>query len=213
MPKVYYISEITKGIDQINFFKTEKEAQKHGKSAWVNTQFGLLMTWEEDRVYLQSADDEEARKFIRSSKHDKQGSAIFFDSFKKGMYGSLGNDFAEGEGYTWIHDGKGIVEVTEQNKISIMRQVKFFEEFVLEDDCKCGGNCTCTTNEAKADGTISDDEDELMDDLMGNIEAAIDDLIADSRDKAYEIGGSFRGPGNVDRIKKLLVAKVKKMKL
>lgn len=48
---------------------------------------------------------------------------------------------------------------------------------------------------------------------MGTIEAAIDDLIADSREKAYEIGGGFRGPGNVDRIKKLLVAKVKKMKL
>ena len=67
--------------------------------------------------------------------------------------------------------------------------------------------------EANSDGTISDDEDELMDDLLGTVEATIDDLIADAREKAYEIGGGFRGPGNVDRIKKLLVAKVKKIKL
>jgi hypothetical protein len=103
----------------------------------------------------------------------------------------------------------------EAEKVTATRKkVLMFEDFVLEGDCKCGGNCTCTTtNEANADGTISADEDELMEDLMGTIEAAIDDLIANSRDKAYEIGGSFRGPGNVDKIKKLLIAKVKKMKL
>ena len=106
--------------------------------------------------------------------------------------------------------------VRTENTTTTRKTVLMFEEFTLESDCKCGGNCTCTTtttNEAKSDGTISDDEDELMEDLMGTIEAAIDDLIANSRDKAYEIGGGFRGPGNVDKIKKLLIAKVKKMKL
>ena len=100
---------------QINFFKTEKEALKYGISEWPdfdmfgdpddegdsydevdNTWWegesidlrgdGLLMSWEEDRVYLQSADDEEARKFVQSSKHWSRGSAIFFDSFKKDQY-------------------------------------------------------------------------------------------------------------------------------
>ena len=128
MPQIYYTREETKGINKLNFFKTEKEAQKHGRSNWVNTQYGLLMTWEEDRIYLQSADDEEARKFIRSSKHDKQGSAIFFDSFKKGMHGSLGNDFAEGEGYTWKHHRKEYIN----ESITTMRHIPTFESFVNE---------------------------------------------------------------------------------
>lgn len=98
-----------------------------------------------------------------------------------------------------------------------MKKLKLYEDFVKEDECKCGGNCQCDTttkvSEQNADGTISDDEDELMEDLMGTVEAAIDDLIASSRERAYEIGGGFRGPGNVDGIKKLLLAKVKKIKL
>ena len=130
MPKVYYVSEETKGIDKINFFKTEKEAQNHGGSSdWVNTRYGILMTWEEDRVYLQSADDKEAREFIRSSKHDKQGSAIFFDSFKKGMHGSLGNDFAEGEGYTWKHHRKEYIKES-KTILESFKYVPTFESFI-----------------------------------------------------------------------------------
>jgi hypothetical protein len=156
MAKIFYVSEKTADYNQINFFKTEKEALKYGISQWpdfdmfgdpddkedsyeedndiwwegefVNTQSGILMTWEEDRIYLQSADDEEARKFIRSAKHDKQGSAIFFDSFKKGMNGSLGNDLAEGEGYTWKHHKKEYIK----ESITTMRNVKLFEDFVNE---------------------------------------------------------------------------------
>ena len=67
--------------------------------------------------------------------------------------------------------------------------------------------------EANSDGTISDDEDEKMEDLLGNVEAEIDDLISKAREEAYEIGGKFRGPGNVSQLKKLMLDKVKKMKL
>ena len=126
MPKIYYVSDDNKGITKINFFKTEKEAQKHGRSKWINTQYGLFMTWEEDLIYLQSADDEEARKFIRSLNHDKQGSAIFFDSFKKGMYGSLGNDFVEAEGHTWKRYRKKYIEESK----TTMRHIPTFESFI-----------------------------------------------------------------------------------
>ena len=296
MAKVFYVTETAADYITAHFFKTEKEALNYGKSqltdfemkddmwgddlhdeendtwfggTWINTQSGILFSFEEGRAYIQSSDDEEARKYVKNEV-GSDGAAMFFDKFKKGMYGYLGNG-ADGKGFKWEWDGDEINEslVTEgkndytaryqdtninlkkaykhldddalnqlyleigeliaDNKLKVKdatftfeaekvtatrKKVLMFEDFVLEGDCKCGGNCTCTTtNEANADGTISADEDELMEDLMGTIEAAIDDLIANSRDKAYEIGGSFRGPGNVDKIKKLLIAKVKKMKL
>ena len=295
MAKIFYVTEKTDDYTTAHFFKTEKEALAYGISEWsdfdmfgdpdseddsydkdndawfegdwINTPSGILFSFEEGRAYLQSSDDEEARKYVKKEV-GSDGAAIFFDKFKKGMYGYLGNG-ADGKGFKWEWDGDEINEslVTEgkndytaryqdtninlkkaykhldddalnqlyleigeliaDNKLKVKdatftfeaekvtatrKKVLMFEDFVLEGDCKCGGNCTCTTTN-EANGTISADEDELMEDLMGTIEAAIDDLIANSRDKAYEIGGSFRGPGNVDKIKKLLIAKVKKMKL
>lgn len=97
-----------------------------------------------------------------------------------------------------------------------MKKIKLFEEF--KDGCKCGGNCSCGTTtkqpiiETKSDGTISDDEDERMEDLLGTVEAEIDDLISKARDGAYDIGGNFRGPGNASQLKKLMLDKIKKMK-
>jgi len=472
MAKIFYVTEKTDDYTQAHFFKTEKEALAYGISEWsdfdmfgdpdseedsydedndtwfegdfINTPSGILFSFEEGRAYLQSSDDDEARKYVKKEV-GSDGAAMFFEKFRKGMYGYLGNG-ADGKGFKWEWDGDEINEslvtegkeadeaeailndllderggdfdelrgmemedaldtveayghkgskakkiaqelhslcneslVTEkfnfskkeveaaatliasaisqadkvkakvhdleydkgrgagfeisidgekyeggsyvvkdngdvvnaaignshpnavyntignkdianvfinmekyeslkeqsddaliliqqalkgmknmkanikgdnviisnkakdefvyslndggdvqefiatiqesvrtENVTTTRKKVLMFEDFVLEGDCKCGGNCTCTTtttNEAKSDGTISDDEDELMEDLMGTIEAAIDDLIANSRDKAYEIGGGFRGPGNVDKIKKLLIAKVKKMKL
>ncbi len=67
-------------------------------------------------------------------------------------------------------------------------------------------------DEANSDGTISDDEDERMEDLLGTVEAEIDDLISKARDGAYDIGGNFRGPGNASQLKKLMLGKIKKMK-
>jgi|TARA_B100000767_G_scaffold255675_1_gene262031 hypothetical protein len=220
MAKTFYVKEKSGDYTKIHFFKSEKEALKYGISEWpdfdmygdpddeddsydddndawfvgssIDFKKGVLFSFEEGMSHVREMDEDAAREYVKEEVGD-YGAAIFFDSFKKGMYGYLGNG-ADGKGYKWDWDGNGINESK--------RNVPTFEEFT-----------TSNITEAKSDGTISDDEDELMDDLMGTIEATIDDLIADSREKAYEIGGSFRGPGNVDRIKKLLVAKVKKMKL
>ena len=66
--------------------------------------------------------------------------------------------------------------------------------------------------EANADGTISDDEDDRLDDLLGDVEMQIDELIQYARTKAYEIGGDFRGPGMTSQVKKLMLDKLKRMK-
>ena len=66
--------------------------------------------------------------------------------------------------------------------------------------------------EANADGTISDDEDDRLDDLLGDVEMQIDELIQYARTEAYEIGGDFRGPGMTSQVKKLMLDKLKRMK-
>lgn len=68
-------------------------------------------------------------------------------------------------------------------------------------------------SEKKADGTISGDELEREDDLMSNIESTIDSLIANIKQEADEIGGSFRAPGIESRAGKLIKAKLQKAKL
>jgi hypothetical protein len=98
-----------------------------------------------------------------------------------------------------------------------MKKVQFYEEFANEDECACGGNCQCGTttkvNEQNADGTISDDEDEAIEDLMTNIEFSIDELITYVKTNADEIGGSFRSPGIEAEAAKLIKSKLKKAKL
>ena len=67
-------------------------------------------------------------------------------------------------------------------------------------------------NEQNADGTISDDEDDRLDDLLGDVEMQIDELIQHAKTQAYEIGGDFRGPGMTSQLKKLMLGKLKRMK-
>jgi hypothetical protein len=67
--------------------------------------------------------------------------------------------------------------------------------------------------EKKSDGTISDDEEAREEDLMANVEVAIDDLISLIKKEANEIGGSFRSPGIESRVGKLLKSKLAKAKL
>jgi hypothetical protein len=68
-------------------------------------------------------------------------------------------------------------------------------------------------SEKKSDGTISDDEESREEDLMANVEVAIDDLIDLIKKEANEIGGSFRSPGIESRVGKLLKEKLAKAKL
>lgn len=51
------------------------------------------------------------------------------------------------------------------------------------------------TNEANADGTISDDEDERRDELEYEIYHKAEELIQYLKDEAENIGGPFRSPG------------------
>ena len=67
-------------------------------------------------------------------------------------------------------------------------------------------------NEANADGTISDDEDERREDLLANTEATIDQFLADLKEQSYEIGGKFRGPGILHENMKIVQDKVKRFR-
>ena len=403
MAKIFYVTEKTPDFTLAHFFKTEKEALAYGISEWsdfdmfgdpdseddsydkdndvwfegdwINTPSGILFSFEEGRAYLQSSDDEEARKYVKKEV-GSDGAAIFFDKFKKGMYGYLGNG-ADGKGFKWEWDGDEINEslVTEKfnfskkevekaatliasaisqadmvkakvhdleydkgrgagfeisidgekyaggsyvvkdngdvvnaaignshpnavyntignkdiadvfinmekyesnsvtegkndytaryqdtninlkkaykhlddvalnqlyleigeliadNKLKVKdatftfeaeevttsrKKVLMFEEFVLEGDCKCGGNCTCTTtttNEANADGTISDDEDDDMENFFADVEFQVDELCTYIKRETEKIGGPFRSPGYEAQGIKLVKATFKKHKI
>tara|TARA_A100001388_G_C28692637_1_gene462076 strand:+ start:399 stop:659 length:261 start_codon:yes stop_codon:yes gene_type:complete len=61
--------------------------------------------------------------------------------------------------------------------------------------------------EANPDGTISDDEEELEEDLAMDVLMELDNLIQQVREESRRIGGSFRGPG----IKSRIFAEMRKM--
>ena len=156
MAKVFYVTETAADYITAHFFKTEKEALNYGKSqltdfemkddmwgddlhdedndtwfggTWINTQSGILFSFEEGRAYIQSLDDEEARKYVKNEV-GSDGAAMFFDKFKKGMYGYLGNG-ADGKGFKWEWDGDEINESNnESNKKTYkMKNIKTFEAF------------------------------------------------------------------------------------
>ena len=108
-------------------------------------------------------------------------------------------------------------ESNEAKEVTTSRKkVLMFEEFVLEGDCKCGGNCTCTTtttNEANADGTISDDEDDDMENFFADIEFQVDELCTYIKRETEKIGGPFRSPGYEAQGIKLVKATFKKHKI
>lgn len=55
-------------------------------------------------------------------------------------------------------------------------------------------------SEANPDGTISDDEEEMEEELMMEAMIELDNLIAMVREEAMRIGGDFRGPGIRSRV-------------
>lgn len=106
--------------------------------------------------------------------------------------------------------------VRTENATTSRKKVLMFEEFVLEGDCKCGGNCTCTTtttNEANADGTISDDEDDDMENFFADVEFQVDELCTYIKRETEKIGGPFRSPGYEAQGIKLIKATFKKHKI
>ena len=67
-------------------------------------------------------------------------------------------------------------------------------------------------DEANADGTISPDEDDLRDKLLLETELAITEFLDALKEKSYEIGGKFRGPGILAENMKIVQDKVKRFK-
>jgi hypothetical protein len=66
--------------------------------------------------------------------------------------------------------------------------------------------------EKKADGTISDDEDEKREELLGEVEQVMDTLLKRIKEVSFEIGGNFRAPGIQHDAKKVIDSMVKKFK-
>lgn len=67
-------------------------------------------------------------------------------------------------------------------------------------------------DEANADGTISPDEDGLRDKLLLETELAITEFLDALKEKSYDIGGKFRGPGILAENMKIVQDKVKRFK-
>ena len=66
--------------------------------------------------------------------------------------------------------------------------------------------------EANPDGTISDDEDEMLYDFMAEVEMQIDELVEFVHASARRIGGDFRAPGIRAEAKKLMIDKIQMMR-
>ena len=58
--------------------------------------------------------------------------------------------------------------------------------------------------EANPDGTISGDEDKLMDELMTHVESTMEDLLYEAEQETKRIGGQFRQPGYKSQVIKLM---------
>ena len=54
--------------------------------------------------------------------------------------------------------------------------------------------------EANPDGTVSDDEEELEEELAMEVLMELDNLIQQVKEESRRIGGGFRGPGIKSRI-------------
>ena len=67
-------------------------------------------------------------------------------------------------------------------------------------------------DEANADGTISDDEDEKREELLNRVKEQMEELLASAEFDAKDIGGPFRSPGIMFDIRKQLDKQVKKFK-
>jgi len=142
MAKVYYVAENAPDYSQVNFYKTEKEALEFGLSQIPNFEMGeepmndeendgeeffhgaeltfkkgILYTVEEGEVTIEAMDEADAIK--KAKELDEYAVTMFFDGFKKGMYGYQGRD-ADGKDYKWAWDGyeftdaRGTVEVEQE---------------------------------------------------------------------------------------------------
>ena len=216
MAKIFYVVENTPDYCQANFFKTEKEALEYGISQlpqfdmfdepmndeeadgeeWytgdsLDFKKGILFIQEEGDWSIVDMDEEEAREEVDGKENF---AAVYFDGFKRGAYAYLGRGL-EGKNHKWIADDDGIEESFKSN-------VPTFNQFIKES----------ALNEKKADGTISDDEDERRAELLKRVKEQMEELLASAEFDANDIGGSFRAPGIMYDIRKELDRQIKKFK-
>jgi hypothetical protein len=142
MAKVFYVAENAPDYSQVNFYKTEKEALEYGLSQIPNFEMGeepmndeendgeewfmgaeltfkkgILYTVEDGEVIVEAMDEDDAKEYAQQL--DTSAVTMFFDGFKKGMYGYQGRD-ADGKDYKWAWDGyeftdaRGNVEVKQE---------------------------------------------------------------------------------------------------
>ena len=222
MAKIFYVVEKAPDYAQVNFFKTEKEALEYGISElpqfdmfdepmndeeadgeeWykgdsLTFKKGILFSFEGGEVYVQAMDEDAAREYIEEL-GEEGGAAIFFDGFSRGMYGYLGTA-ADGKGFKWDWDG---YDINESTSTGGLKHARLFEQFIKES----------MLNEKKADGTISDDEDERRAELLKRVKEQMQELLASAEFDANDIGGSFRAPGIMHDIRKELDSQIKKFK-
>lgn len=78
-----------------------------------------------------------------------------------------------------------------------MKHTFTFESFLSKklDESELNEIEESVVNEANPDGTISDDEDERREDLEMEVYHEAKSFAESVKERAYEIGGSFRGPG------------------
>ena len=151
MAKIFYVVEKAGDYAQVNFFKTEKDALSYGQSQFdefdmfddtdaiydedndlwftgdsLDFKKGILFQMEEGDWSIDAMDEADAREEVDGKENF---GAIYFDGFKPGAYGYLGNG-ADGKGYKWSADDDGIEESKINNKI--MKHIKLFEQFINE---------------------------------------------------------------------------------
>ena len=242
MAKVFYVISYADEA-QIDFFKTEKEAIKYGKSEFEEFEFnnntmededgykyiggqltfkkGILFSFEGEEVKVQAMEDAAARKYALNL-GDEGGSAIFFNGFSKGMYGTLGS-MPSGD-FAWEFTGDDIY--TNESKSSL-KHIPTFEQFnsldflemqassqgmTREEWIAHYGTSTAGVDEKNEDGTISPDEDERREGLLADVRFMTNELIDHIAKEAEEIGGYFRAPGIEADCKKLIKEIMKKRK-
>ena len=149
MAKIFYVVEKGGDYTQVNFFKTEKDALSYGQSQFdefdmfddtdaiydedndlwftgdsLDFKKGILFIQEEGDWSIDAMDEADAREEVDGKENF---GAIYFDGFKSGAYGYLGNG-ADGKGYKWSADDAGIDE-SSRTEYS-MKHIKLFEQFI-----------------------------------------------------------------------------------
>ena len=67
-------------------------------------------------------------------------------------------------------------------------------------------------SEARADGTISDGEDQQREEFLADVAEQVDALIDFIHASSYRIGGDFRGPGIRAQAKEIMLAKASRFR-